>query len=507
MITINTKVGYDVVPFSSENENYMLLELTGKEIDITNKRPTISLIALIDVSGSMDSPKKISYVKKSMVKLIENLSETDKLGLISYSRRGQVLMRVCNMSADNKKKAIEIVNNLRIESTTNIGDALSCGFKEAKELAAKEGINRIILFTDGCPTEGVTEHELLVNLTKNKPDIFQVTTMGYGEPSTTDKNKYQVTSFLNGMGNELNVDLLEDIANAGLGNFYYMSDPDTCAKAFANELAGLLTSVAQRIEIKIESKHSKIIEVLDDVDVEEKDGNTIITVPDIYSGETRYILIKVLTDKQSKAWARPASIAKIEVKYVNTINGNDEVINSSAKVTFGKEDDASKELNADVKTQLALIDAIKMQEQAFQFAAAGNFSAANSIMNDARDALFSTGTARGQSFSESYVACAAVYSDSKNFSMNSDSLKSGIRSLKKQRATGSSFDILNSTSHQKSMQDEFKFDDPSATDDGVGQIKLGPIVTDPIVIDPIVIDINKTEDKRSISKKSRTNRW
>ena len=106
-------------------------------------------------------------------------------------------------------------------------------------------------------------------------------------------------SGMNGMSGEVDIPLLQGMCQAGKGNFYYMKDPDTCVRAFAYELAGLLTTVGQEITITVEpTKHLEIQEVCDDVDVEEKDGKAVISLTDLMAEEKKYLMLKVCVVNQ-----------------------------------------------------------------------------------------------------------------------------------------------------------------------------------------------------------------
>jgi hypothetical protein len=264
----------------------------------------------------------------------------------------------------------------------------------------------------------------------------------------------------NGMGGEINVRLLENMSKQGKGNYYYMSDPDTCGRAFANELAGLLTSVAQNIKITLTpTKNMVIEEILDDVKVDDQNGTAIISLQDIFAEETKYILVKVKTLRQDKAWARPSTICDIAVEYSNVIEGSIGSIHSSVKVTFGKH--TSKTIDSDVGVQKAVIDAIKAQEEAVRLASMGNYNGARDVLEEGLRGFsgFSgiSGSAgkradmfnQGLSMSMSYVA------DNASFNASSNIMGANINSMKIGRASGGDYDELLSTTAQKNLQNTF----------------------------------------------------
>lgn len=492
MIKVNSKFGHSVVDFSKDGENYLLLTLTGEKLKTEKERPPIKIAALLDISSSMSPDFKIGYLKKSGVKLVENLKETDELALIVYSTNAQVILPLSKMDTENKKKAIDLINKLAVQSMTNISEAITLGFNAFKDTLLTEGINRVILFTDGCPTAGNCNDGFLVQLAKNVPNGVQLTTMGYGKP-----NEPNGMNAFNGMGGELNVLLLQQMAEKGKGNYYYMSDPDSCGRAFANELAGLLTVVGQNIKISITPKdiglpvtRMQIMEVLDDYAVEDKNGTAVISIPDIFAEETKYVLLKVKTFAIDKAWARPASIADIKVEYSNVIDGRVDSIDKSAKINFAKSG-FTKEMDLEVKTQLEILNAIKAQEEAIKLANVGNFTGAQSVLNAAVVTLNGVGTDRAESFIAGMNLTKDFYADSHTYTANMNNISSGIYSMKGGRACGGAFDAVYTTSSQMELQNKF-VDDPQIPDNSL------PDNTN---------NIKNTKQTTSFSKKTKTTRW
>lgn len=469
-ITLTPTMGHSVVDFKKDSENYLLLTVKGNEVE-EQKRSNISVVALLDVSSSMSPDYKIGYLKKSMSILIDNLKKGDKLAIVAYSSGASTVLPITDMTDENKKKADSIISALMANGMTNMSAALASGYSEFNKEHLGEGVNRIILFTDGCPTTGSTSAHALAQLAGNCPAGVQVTTMGYGKPTESTGSG----ELLYGMGGELNVQLLQAMADTGKGNYYYMSDPDTCARAFATELGGLLTVVAQNVTMTVKptDNRMKITEVLDDVDVTEKDGNAIITIPDVLAGETRYILLKTETLKQDKKWVRPSTVVEVETLYTDTITGKAETITTTAKVTFTDED--FDPLHPDVATQIEILNTIKAQAKADDFAARGDYASAVSVMSAVADDLEATGTDRGMKFSTGVKDLSDNYKNKQVFTLSANRRSSSTYSLKKGRGSGSHFDGFLNTDAQKSMQDVFG--DGLSKDTGI--VNDNPVMNDP----------------------------
>ena len=72
------------------NSKLLLVGLKARELDNTERKPS-NLVFLIDVSGSMDMPNKLPLVKRSFLLLTENLTENDRISIVTYASSDEVI--------------------------------------------------------------------------------------------------------------------------------------------------------------------------------------------------------------------------------------------------------------------------------------------------------------------------------------------------------------------------------------------------------------------------------
>jgi len=279
--------------------------------------------------------------------------------------------------------------------------------RENKSRLSKEGmVVRTVLFTDGCPTAGNTNKDYLIKLCDNAP-VGQITTMGYGN------SEYSW---------DLDLDLLQNMSNMGKGNSYYMKDPDTCTRAFAYELAGLLTTVGQSIRIEVQpTKHIEIIEILDECDCEERNGSAIINIPDIISEEERYLMVKFKTMEQDKVFPRMTKIANVVVEYYN-LEGQKVSDECKIKLNFVKKGNEDKFINKDVDAHLAILESIKCNKLAYEEAQCGNYSRANDILTNLVVLLTSVNHPRTTAEAERQKRINTLYKDKEIYAKSANTL-------------------------------------------------------------------------------------
>lgn len=224
---------YNEVAACPWNKDHLLVHigLQGKSIDYENLKPS-NLVFLIDVSGSMDEPNKLPLVKKSMKILVENLNARDKVAMVVYA--GNAGLVLPSTSAEDKDEILEAIDDLEAGGSTAGGAGLQLAYNIAKQNLLKEGNNRVILCTDGDFNVGISSTSELVSLIeeKRKEDIY-LTICGYGMGNYKDGR-------------------LEEISNAGNGNYFYIDNNKEAEKVFSKELRANLFTIAKDVKIQVE---------------------------------------------------------------------------------------------------------------------------------------------------------------------------------------------------------------------------------------------------------------
>ncbi len=197
-----------------------------------------NLVFLMDVSGSMHSPKKLPLLKESMKLLLRKLKKKDTISLVVYAGAAGVILEPTPVS--EKVKILKALDKLRSGGSTNGGAGIIAAYKMAKLGFIKDGVNRVILATDGDFNVGASSRSSLIDLVeqKAKQDIF-LTVVGLG------------------MGNYQDA-TLEEISNRGNGNYAYIDSLQEANKLFNIDLEKNLTTVAKDVKVQVEFNPSLV---------------------------------------------------------------------------------------------------------------------------------------------------------------------------------------------------------------------------------------------------------
>lgn len=212
--------------------------LKAKELS-ANKRPPSNLIFLIDCSGSMGNKDKLPLLKESCIALVENLTEDDRIGIVTYA--GGAGIELDPVHGDQKQEIIKVINGLRSGGSTNGEGGIRIAYDLAKKNFIKDGTNRIIIATDGDFNVGISDRSQLIKLVKDRADKDNIylTALGFGEGNIKDHN-------------------LEQIANNGNGEYYYIDSFKEGKRVLVDKMNSTLVTIAKDAKIQVDFNPRKV---------------------------------------------------------------------------------------------------------------------------------------------------------------------------------------------------------------------------------------------------------
>ena len=223
------------------NPKTLLLAIGVKGYDLPKTQlPPANLVFLIDVSGSMNSPDKIGLLKPALKLLVRQLRPEDKVAIAVYA--GAAGMVLEPTPGDQKAKIESALDRLSAGGSTNGGAGIQLAYNLAREGFVDGGINRVILATDGDFNVGTVNFEALKDLveTQRKSGVA-LTTLGFGTGNYNDQ-------------------LMEQLADAGNGNYAYIDTLQEANKALVEQMSATLLTIAKDVKIQIEFNPAQVEE-------------------------------------------------------------------------------------------------------------------------------------------------------------------------------------------------------------------------------------------------------
>ncbi len=225
---VTTQIGS--CPWNDEAE-LLMIGLKTEDIDYSQAPPS-NLVFLLDVSGSMYSEDKLPLLQESFSLLAENLTEKDRVSIVTYAGEDKVILE--GARGDEIEKIEKALDSLEAGGGTYGSKGIETAYALAEENYIKGGNNRIILATDGDLNIGLTSEEELEELiTEKKESGIFLSVLGFGTGNIKD-NK------------------METLADKGNGNYAYVDCLREANKVLVEEMSATLLTICKDVKFQVE---------------------------------------------------------------------------------------------------------------------------------------------------------------------------------------------------------------------------------------------------------------
>jgi len=213
------------------NPNSRLLRIGLRGYDLARReRPAANLVFLVDTSGSMNEPDKLPLVKAALSLLADQMQPRDRVSIVAYAGSAGLVLAPTGDPTQVKAALAQF----QAGGSTAGGQGLELAYATARATRIADGINRIVLATDGDFNVGISDtRQILDMVRRNRDDGITLTTLGFGQ------------------GN-YNEAMMEQVADAGNGNYAYIDSAMEAQKVLDQELSSTLFTIAKDVKIQVE---------------------------------------------------------------------------------------------------------------------------------------------------------------------------------------------------------------------------------------------------------------
>ncbi len=223
------------------NKDTQILHIGIKGFDLPKaERPKANLVFLIDTSGSMDEPNKLPLLKRSFRMLVDQLQPKDHVAIVVYA--GTVGTVLEPTAGSEKTKIMAAIDQLDAGGSTAGGEGIRRAYELAESTFIKDGVNRVILATDGDFNVGITDPNALEDfVTRKRGTGIYLTVLGFGEDNYNDL-------------------MMQKLAQAGNGTAAYIDTLNEARKVFVQQISGTLFTIAKDVKIQVEFNPARVAE-------------------------------------------------------------------------------------------------------------------------------------------------------------------------------------------------------------------------------------------------------
>ncbi len=204
-----------------------------------SETPRANLVFLIDTSGSMNAPDKLPLLRNAFGLLLTSLHPDDTVAIVTYAGSAGTALEPTKVS--DKAKILAALDTLAAGGSTAGGE----GIRQAYALAEAnkiDGVNRVILATDGDFNVGIADKETLKDFVARKRDTgVSLSVLGFGAGNYNDA-------------------LMQALAQNGNGNAAYIDSLNEARKVLVEDVAATLQTIAKDVKIQVEFNPAAVAE-------------------------------------------------------------------------------------------------------------------------------------------------------------------------------------------------------------------------------------------------------
>ncbi len=221
------------------NPSHSLVQIgiQGKKLD-QNQIPPSNLVFLIDVSGSMNQPDKLPLLKEGLRMLVNQLNDNERVAIVVYAGAAGLVLE--STPGTQKYRIMQAIDSLQAGGSTAGGAGIQLAYQVAKQNFIRNGNNRVILATDGDFNVGVnSDFELGQMIEEKRKDNIFLTVLGFGTGNLKDSK-------------------MEQLADKGNGNYFYIDNDAEARKVLVHELGSTLFTIAKDVKIQVEFNPAQV---------------------------------------------------------------------------------------------------------------------------------------------------------------------------------------------------------------------------------------------------------
>ncbi|MFJ2326091.1 von Willebrand factor type A domain-containing protein [Pseudomonas sp. NPDC087690] len=255
-----------------------------------------NLVFLVDVSGSMDRREGLPMVKSTLKLLVDQLRDQDRVSLVVYAGESRVVLEPT--SGREKAKIRTAIEQLTAGGSTAGASGIELAYQMAQQAFIPKGINRILLATDGDFNVGISDFDSLKQMAVDKRKSgISLTTLGFGVDN-------------------YNEHLMEQLADAGDGNYAYIDNLREARKVLVDQLGSTLAVVAKNVKLQVEFNPAQVSEYrllgYENRALKREDfSNDKIDAGEIGAGHTVTALYEIVPAGE-RGWLEPLRYGKSE---------------------------------------------------------------------------------------------------------------------------------------------------------------------------------------------------
>lgn len=375
-LSLSTRLEYAALKTGEAYNAFGLVSLQASELAEEpgnpregEERTPVDITCVLDVSGSMNSLGKLELVKGAVSFIIDEMKSGDRLSLVTFNSSASRVTPLLRMDGNGKDQARQALCRLCAQGGTSIAAGLDTAIANMEQRRQRNPVGAVFLLTDG--QDRTSSHQVQTLVSRARSAQCSLYTFGFG----ADHDAKLLTSF----------------AEAAQTPFTFVEQLDAVRGAFAGAVSGLMSVMAQAIELTIVPEGDCALAAVHTHFAQRRlageAGPVVVSIPDAFAGERRNIVVELRVPAQSD----PATLLRTSAQY-RAVRPPALVQTPEVLLAAARTPEPEGEPDAEVTAQRQRVEVTNALEQAVARCEAGNFEEAQHVLRENAERLRSSPT-------------------------------------------------------------------------------------------------------------------
>jgi Ca-activated chloride channel family protein len=333
------------------SNRFVLIDIFAPPARTERVRPPVNLAFVVDRSGSMTG-EKLRLAKLAVEQSVARLRSDDRFAIVTYDNEVDVVFASAEATQDARRTALARLSEVEARASTDLAGGWLRGCDQVARRLSGEGVNRCLLLTDGLANVGITDADELAG-------------------HATELRARGVSTSTFGVGSDFDELLLQRMADAGGGNFYFIPGPAAITDHVTSEVGETLEVVAHEVAIAVTAEGGVTVESLTPFSAETSGPGTTIHVGSLVSEQHLQLVLRV-----NFPVGEIGRGSGLEFR----VSDRDDVLSTAARrLDWQYADDRTNDIqdrDRDVDRAVARVFAARARQEAAGLNRAGNYPAA-----------------------------------------------------------------------------------------------------------------------------------
>lgn len=273
---LSIQVDRQLVRTTYHSSRYVVAELVAPPAPPAtdgHQHPAANLALVLDRSGSM-AGRKIELAREAVRQAIGRLGVRDRFSLVVYDNEIEVVMPSSLATTEARATALDRLRRIDARNMTDLGGGWLRGAEQVAAHLDREGVNRVLLLTDGLANVGMTDPAELMH-------------------HAGELRQRGIATSTFGLGDDFNEALLQGMASAGGGTFRYIERAEQIPDHLTGEVGEALEVTARDVTLEVTTPDGLHIDTMTPRPLEVRGNRTLVRIGDMVADQLVRVVLRI----------------------------------------------------------------------------------------------------------------------------------------------------------------------------------------------------------------------